>query len=66
MRIDGISLPDVPVMSAALSDDLVLVVRRSGLRVQSYNNLTEFRMFDFPARLTGMSMYWPFERIICV
>lgn len=40
MRIDGISLPDVPVMSAALSDDLVLVVQRSGLLVQSYQNLT--------------------------
>lgn len=40
MRIDGIFLPDVPVLSAALSDDLVLVVQRSGLLVQSYQNLT--------------------------
>ena len=40
MRIDGIFLPDVPVLGAALSDDLVLVVQRGGLLVQSYQNLT--------------------------
>jgi len=66
MRIDGIFLPDVPVLSAALSDDLVLVVQRSGLLVQSYQNLTSTYYAIFPERLMGMSMYWPCARITCV
>ena len=40
MKIEGINLADVPVMSSANADDLALIVQQNGLRLQSYQNLT--------------------------
>jgi len=40
MKIDGLGIADLPVMSSANQDDLLLIVQNNALKLQSYNNLT--------------------------
>lgn len=59
MRIDGILLPDVPVMASAAADDFVLVVQKNGLKLQSYQNLTStYYAVSGALKVPGVSLPW--------